>query len=173
MELLTAVPGPKPLSDADSLPQSLARLEQLLAVVQAHVADVVVSLTLQAALRHLRCPAAGVKRAPAISSSRGAAGGGGLSTHVSVNAPVMLEGDGVWAGAPARPPQAGKKAGDAALGRYLADTLSAVPKFGRAEFERLFNDSVQVSRRSWPAGASFAPSFTSGSRGSAGRGASW
>uniref|UniRef100_A0A7S0RJW6 Eukaryotic translation initiation factor 3 subunit F n=1 Tax=Chlamydomonas leiostraca TaxID=1034604 RepID=A0A7S0RJW6_9CHLO len=38
---------------------------------------------------------------------------------------------------------AGKKAGDPALGRYLADTLAVVPRFAKAEFERLFNDSVQ------------------------------
>lgn len=41
--------------------------------------------------------------------------------------------------------QAGKAAGDPALGRYLADTLAVVPRLGRAEFERLFNDSVQDS----------------------------
>jgi hypothetical protein len=30
-----------------------------------------------------------------------------------------------------------------ALGRYLADTMSVVPRFSRAEFERLYNESVQ------------------------------
>lgn len=79
VELLTAVPGPKPLSDADSLAQSLTRLEQLLEAVHNHVSEVV----------------------------------------------------------------AGKKAGDPALGRYLADTLAVVPRLGRGEFERMFNDSVQ------------------------------
>lgn len=39
--------------------------------------------------------------------------------------------------------QAGKKQGDPALGRYLADTMAVVPRFAKAEFERLFNDSVQ------------------------------
>lgn len=38
---------------------------------------------------------------------------------------------------------AGKKQGDPALGRYLADTMAVVPRFAKAEFERLFNDSVQ------------------------------
>lgn len=41
--------------------------------------------------------------------------------------------------------QSGKRSGDAALGRYLADTLAAVPRLGQAEFERLFNDSMQDS----------------------------
>ena len=30
-----------------------------------------------------------------------------------------------------------------ALGRYLADTMSVVPRFSRPEFERLYNESVQ------------------------------
>ncbi|KAL6749104.1 eukaryotic translation initiation factor 3f [Haematococcus lacustris] len=37
----------------------------------------------------------------------------------------------------------GRRAGDAAMGRYIADTLAAVPRFSRADFERLFNESVQ------------------------------
>ncbi len=41
--------------------------------------------------------------------------------------------------------QAGRKAGDPALGRYIADTLSAVPRLGRGELERMFNDNVQDS----------------------------
>lgn len=45
----------------------------------------------------------------------------------------------VWCGA-----QAGKVAGDPSLGRYLADTLAVVPHFAKADFEKLFNDSVQV-----------------------------
>ncbi len=40
--------------------------------------------------------------------------------------------------------QSGKVAGDPAIGRYLADTLALVPHLARPDFERLFNDSVQV-----------------------------
>ena len=36
----------------------------------------------------------------------------------------------------------GKIKGDPTIGRYLADTLSVVPHFSKAEFERLFNESV-------------------------------
>lgn len=32
-----------------------------------------------------------------------------------------------------------------AIGRYLADTMAVVPRFTRAEFERMFNESVQDS----------------------------
>lgn len=42
------------------------------------------------------------------------------------------------------PLQEGRQAADPALGRYLADTLSAVPKFSSNDFERLFNENVQV-----------------------------
>eukprot|EP00199_Chlamydomonas_sp_CCMP681_P006965 CAMPEP_0119107422 /NCGR_PEP_ID=MMETSP1180-20130426/9980_1 /TAXON_ID=3052 ORGANISM="Chlamydomonas cf sp, Strain CCMP681" /NCGR_SAMPLE_ID=MMETSP1180 /ASSEMBLY_ACC=CAM_ASM_000741 /LENGTH=283 /DNA_ID=CAMNT_0007092905 /DNA_START=81 /DNA_END=932 /DNA_ORIENTATION=+ len=80
-ELLAAGPGPKSLSDADSLAQSLSRLEGLLGTVHQYVLDVM----------------------------------------------------------------SGKRAGDAALGRYLADTLAAVPRLGQTEFEHLFNDSMQDS----------------------------
>lgn len=38
---------------------------------------------------------------------------------------------------------AGRKVGDPAVGRYLADTLAVVPHFKREDFERLFNDNVQ------------------------------
>ena len=39
--------------------------------------------------------------------------------------------------------QEGRAKGDAAVGRYLADTLSVVPHFSKPDFERLFNESVQ------------------------------
>mmetsp|Transcript_14156 Transcript_14156/g.38333 ORF Transcript_14156/g.38333 Transcript_14156/m.38333 type:complete len:284 (+) Transcript_14156:86-937(+) len=39
----------------------------------------------------------------------------------------------------------GRQAGDVAVGRYLADTMAVVPRFSRAEFERMFNESVQDS----------------------------
>ena len=39
--------------------------------------------------------------------------------------------------------QEGCTKGDAAIGRYLADTLSVVPHFSKPDFERLFNESVQ------------------------------
>jgi len=38
---------------------------------------------------------------------------------------------------------AGKQKGDAAIGRYLADTLAVVPRFDPATFEKLFNEGVQ------------------------------
>ncbi|KAF8063040.1 TIF3F1 [Scenedesmus sp. PABB004] len=38
---------------------------------------------------------------------------------------------------------AGRRAGDAAVGRYLADTLAGLPHFEAAEFERIFNEGVQ------------------------------
>eukprot|EP00967_Tisochrysis_lutea_P036891 scaffold44443_cov21-Tisochrysis_lutea.AAC.1 len=41
--------------------------------------------------------------------------------------------------------QEGRQAGDVAVGRYLADTMAVVPRFSRAEFERMFNESVQDS----------------------------
>lgn len=41
--------------------------------------------------------------------------------------------------------QEGRQAGDVAIGRYLADTMAIVPRFSRAEFERMFNESVQDS----------------------------
>jgi hypothetical protein len=39
--------------------------------------------------------------------------------------------------------QAGAVQGDPAIGRYLADTLAAVPALEPADFERLFNEGVQ------------------------------
>jgi translation initiation factor 3 subunit F len=39
--------------------------------------------------------------------------------------------------------QAGRRKGDAAIGRYLADTLAVVPRLEPAEFERLFNEGMQ------------------------------
>ena len=39
--------------------------------------------------------------------------------------------------------QAGKRQGDAAVGRYLADTLAVVPHFEVADFERMFNEGIQ------------------------------
>lgn len=38
---------------------------------------------------------------------------------------------------------AGKQKGDAAIGRYLADTLAVVPHFEPEAFERMFNEGVQ------------------------------
>jgi len=38
---------------------------------------------------------------------------------------------------------AGRREGDAAIGRYLADTLAVVPHLEVADFERMFNDGVQ------------------------------
>lgn len=38
---------------------------------------------------------------------------------------------------------AGRRKGDAAIGRYLADTLAVVPRLEPAEFERLFNEGMQ------------------------------
>ncbi len=39
--------------------------------------------------------------------------------------------------------QEGRRKGDPAVGRYIADTLTAVPRFSKAEFERLFSESTQ------------------------------
>jgi translation initiation factor 3 subunit F len=41
--------------------------------------------------------------------------------------------------------QAGRKEGDAAIGRYLADTLAVVPHLEVSDFERMFNEGVQDS----------------------------
>lgn len=41
------------------------------------------------------------------------------------------------------PPQAGRREGDASIGRYLADTLAVVPHLDVADFERMFNEGVQ------------------------------
>jgi len=38
---------------------------------------------------------------------------------------------------------AGRREGDASIGRYLADTLAVVPHLEVADFERMFNDGVQ------------------------------
>jgi translation initiation factor 3 subunit F len=40
-------------------------------------------------------------------------------------------------------PQAGRREGDASVGRYLADTLAVVPHLEAGDFERLFNESMQ------------------------------
>jgi hypothetical protein len=45
------------------------------------------------------------------------------------------------------PLQAGKVQGNPAIGRYLADTVAAVPHFAKSDFERLFNDNMQVGGR--------------------------
>ncbi len=46
--------------------------------------------------------------------------------------------------------QEGRRKGDPAVGRYIADTLTAVPRFSKAEFERLFSESTQdVRMSSW------------------------
>jgi translation initiation factor 3 subunit F len=42
-----------------------------------------------------------------------------------------------------RRPQSGARKGDPALGRYLADTLAAVPHLQPEAFDALFNESVQ------------------------------
>lgn len=39
--------------------------------------------------------------------------------------------------------QAGRREGDASIGRYLADTLAVVPHLDVADFERMFNEGVQ------------------------------
>lgn len=39
---------------------------------------------------------------------------------------------------------AGRRAGDASVCRYLADTLALVPRIKPADFEALFNGQVQV-----------------------------
>jgi translation initiation factor 3 subunit F len=39
--------------------------------------------------------------------------------------------------------QAGKHKGDAAIGRYLADTLAVVPHLAPESFDRMFNEGVQ------------------------------
>jgi hypothetical protein len=41
---------------------------------------------------------------------------------------------------PRPPPQAGKQKGNTAIGRYLAETVAAVPRFGKDEFERMLSD---------------------------------
>ena len=40
--------------------------------------------------------------------------------------------------------QAGRRKGDRAIGRFLADTVDAVPLVSREDLEVLFNDNVQV-----------------------------
>lgn len=40
-------------------------------------------------------------------------------------------------------PQAGRRAGDASVGRYLADSLAVVPQLAGPELERLANEGVQ------------------------------
>jgi translation initiation factor 3 subunit F len=42
-----------------------------------------------------------------------------------------------------RPVQAGRREGDASVGRYLADTLAVVPRLEPSDFERMFNEGVQ------------------------------
>jgi translation initiation factor 3 subunit F len=39
--------------------------------------------------------------------------------------------------------QAGRREGDASIGRYLADTLAVVPHLEASDFERMFNEGVQ------------------------------
>lgn len=39
--------------------------------------------------------------------------------------------------------QSGKRSGDPAVGRYLADTLAVVPALAPQDFESLFNEGVQ------------------------------
>ena len=41
--------------------------------------------------------------------------------------------------------QAGRRKGDRAIGRFLADTVDAVPLVSREDLEVLFNENVQVS----------------------------
>ena len=42
-------------------------------------------------------------------------------------------------------PQAGRRKGDRTIGRFLADTVDAVPLISRPDLETLFNDNVQAS----------------------------
>jgi hypothetical protein len=44
---------------------------------------------------------------------------------------------------PITAPQEGRRKGDPAVGRYIADTLAVVPRFSKLEFERLFSESMQ------------------------------
>ncbi len=39
--------------------------------------------------------------------------------------------------------QEGKRQGDAAIGRYLTDTLAVVPALAPEDFDKLFNEGVQ------------------------------
>ena len=41
---------------------------------------------------------------------------------------------------PCSPPQAGKQKGNTAVGRYLAETVAAVPHFTKADFEKMLAD---------------------------------
>ena len=41
--------------------------------------------------------------------------------------------------------QEGRRKGDLALGRYLADTVTGIPRFAPEEFEAMMTDSAQDS----------------------------
>ena len=41
--------------------------------------------------------------------------------------------------------QEGRRKGDVALGRYLADTVTGIPRFGAAEMEEVLLNSAQDS----------------------------
>jgi hypothetical protein len=148
VEMLSGGTSAKPLSDNEGLALSIKRLEELLEKVYTYVDDVCVSIVGRGAMERDR---------------------GAVGSRVGAASRAVLEfGGRVWGlrgeecgvcaygcccrgrlhllpppRSAAAAPQEGRCKGDPAIGRYLADTLSLVPHFGKAEFERLFNESVQ------------------------------
>lgn len=104
-------------SDMESLAESFSRLQQSLQQAQAYVDDVVVScLRLCAAVWQDLGPSAAWHK-----------------PHKPRDVPNRDP--------PLSPAaQAGKRKGSTAIGRYLAETVAAVPLFSRDDFERMLAD---------------------------------
>jgi hypothetical protein len=123
----------KPLADAEGLPASITRLQQLLATARGYVEGVV------------------VRGAGAFmgQGSRAFARVHVRAYHLDCLALVppyhIINVASPSHPPPARhaPPQAGRVKADPAIGRHLADTLAAIPRLEPSDFERMFNEGIQ------------------------------
>jgi hypothetical protein len=130
----------KPLADAEGLPASVARLQQLLATAQRYVEDVVVSHPGRLSwsfelvvwrLRGLHCAWDTVHIVSLTSNPSPPP----LSPLTSPPPPSPPP--------PQNKTQAGRAKADPAIGRHLADTLALIPRLEPSEFERMFNEGIQ------------------------------
>ena len=148
-ELLTKPTTEKLPSDAEGLQASFAKLESVIAQTAAYVDDVVVRCCLWLG-RQSFIP----QRAVSVCVSSATEAARQHSCWHSVGAVAFS-----WCPNPIvcgrylmmpcvkwllLGTQAGRRKGDRAIGRFLADTVDAVPLVSREDLEVLFNENVQV-----------------------------
>ncbi len=151
-ELLTKPTTEKLPSDAEGLQASFAKLESVIAQTAAYVDDVVVRRADNSGCMAIpSCLCAITTWLPSLHASRP----GENSRHAVCRSDpchFLCPGSGLfkarWCGLDVTGccmAQAGRREGDRAIGRFLADTVDAVPLVSREDLEVLFNQNVQVS----------------------------